>query len=99
MSVLDEVRAAEEKAASMKEKAKAESAEALREAERSARAEYAVIVSKAQDQAAKIAEESKKAFAEAEKKYETELKNEKDRLTVIAASNRAEATEFAVSLL
>lgn len=99
MSVLDEVRAAEEKAALAKEKAKAESAEALRAAEFEARREAAKTVADAYDKAKQIAEESQKAFAEAEKKFETDLKNEKDRLTVIAASNRKEAADFAVSLL
>ncbi len=99
MSVLDEVRTAEEKAAQAKEKAKAESAESLRAAELEARREAAIKVAAAQEQAKKIAAESQAAFAQAQKKFETELKDEKDRLTVIAAANRKEAADLAVSLL
>ena len=99
MSVLDEVRAAEEKAAQAKEQAKAESAEAMRNAEKAARAEAARIILDAQKKAEEISKESKAAFEDAEKQFETELKNEKDRLTGIATSNRKEAADFAVSLL
>ncbi|MBO4501983.1 MAG: hypothetical protein J5760_07050 [Clostridia bacterium] len=99
MSVLDEVRAAEEKAAQAKEQARAESAEAIRGAEKAARAEAARIILDAQKKAEEIAKESKAAYENAEKQFETELKNEKDRLTVIATSNRKEAADFAVSLL
>lgn len=99
MSVLEEVRAAEERAAKAKEDARAESAELIKSAERSAREEAAAIIAEAQAKAAETAAQSKASYAEAEKKFAEELKNEKDRLTVIAASNRVEAADLAVSLL
>ena len=99
MSVLDEIRAAEEKAAQVKENAKAECAEALRASEFEARREAAKIVADAQEKAKQISAEAKIAYESAEKKFATELKDEKDRLTVLATANRKETADFAISLL
>ena len=99
MSVLDEIRAAEEKAAQVKENAKAECAEALRASEFEARREAAKLVADAHQKAKQISADAQTAYEAAEKKFAAELKDEKDRLTVLATANRKETADFAISLL
>ena len=99
LSVLDEVKAAEEKAASLKEQAKTDAVNSLKDAEKAARAEADKIVSDARKKAAEIVKDSEDAASKAAAKYASKLKDEKDKFTVIAKTNRASAVDYAVSLL
>ena len=99
LSVLEEVKAAEEKAASLKEQAKADAVNSLKAAEKTAREDAEKIVADARKKAAEIVKDSENAAAKATEKYASLLKDEKDKFTVIAKTNRASAVDYAVSLL
>lgn len=98
MSVLDEVKAAEEKAAAQKEKAKADTAIAIKEAEKKAIAESDEIIASARKKATCIINDGQMIVKKASEKSEADLEKDKKKLSAVADSNSAEAADFVLSL-